>query len=299
LADFNQCEREHGDPIGSIEALAAASADMVSSSQAQVGLLNLMPHCALEQTETQWNEAIGANVRLRFDDDPRLAGSRSAEYLAQARPFTEAASSLGALVITGANLELAHPDRPATSDLLPIDDIRFIRQLYDVIDASHELEIPVIYSCLASHIALEYLFELERDRKQSKVLGVYDHDVVQPDHPLTAGLGSTVKAPHSRWGGVSTKRLLDSDAEVIVNSEDAGWLLAVHGTSVYIQGHPEYWRDDLSSEYQRDKASGQQLPVNYYPDGDESGTPDYSWRADAQTLFANIRRFIAQQSSGL
>jgi homoserine O-succinyltransferase len=292
LTDFNQCEQIHGDPEGSLEALAAASADLAITEQPKVGLLNLMPHCSLAKTEVQWDNQIGVDVSLRFDDDPRLEDSRSSGYVAECLPFSEVASSLGALVITGANLELAGPDKPETSELLAIDDIRYIEQLYNLIDWAQEAQVPVVYSCLASHIALEYLHGLERERQNPKVFGVFDHAVVQPSHPLVSGLNESIKAPHSRWGGVPTKRLTDAGIEVIAAHEEAGWLVAVSGLSIFLQGHPEYSRDDLRLEHQRDKSSGQIAPVNYYPNGDEAAMPGYAWQQDARRLFVNIRKVI-------
>lgn len=283
--------------MGSIEALAAASADMeVIEPAPLVGLLNLMPHCSLRKTETQWEQYLGVDIRLRFDDDPRVQDSRSSEYVADATPFSEVADNLGALVITGANLELAHPDQPQTSSLLPFEDISYIAQLYDVIDWAQENQKLVVYSCLASHIALEYLFGLDRERKEPKVFGVFEHEVVSPGHVLAKGLGETIISPHSRWGSAPTKRLDDSGLEIVAASEEVGWLVAAESTNIFLQGHPEYSRYDLRSEHQRDESVGQRPPANYYPNGDQTQKPEFSWQRDAKTLFANIARVISQQS---
>jgi homoserine O-succinyltransferase len=148
-----------------------------------------------------------------------------------------------------------------------------------------------VYSCLASHIALQRLFAVERDIRSTKTFGVYCHDV-QGDSWLTEGLDSPLRSPHSRWGNVSSKLLDNAGITIAAESFEAGWLLAQttdgdHQT-VFVQGHPEYWRDDLLMEYRRDEGAGQSVPENYFPFDDPTQTPRYDWHASSNQLFANI-----------
>jgi homoserine O-succinyltransferase len=165
-----------------------------------------------------------------------------------------------------------------------------------VIDWAEQETRTTVYSCLASHIALNHLFGLERDIQDTKTFGVYCHDIVEQTW-LTQGLSTPLRSPHSRWGGVPTKLLHDAGVTVAAESFEAGWLLgqvssAGHET-VFLQGHPEYWRDDLLAEYRRDAASGQPIPENYFPNNDPTQTPRYDWHASAHQLFANITQVTA------
>ena len=69
--------------------------------------------------------------------------------------------------------------------------------------------------------------------------------------------------------------------------------------SIFLQGHPEYWHDDLAKEYERDKSSGQLAPANYYVNHGDTPDTGVSWRPDAQKLFENVKHQINQQSLGL
>ena len=269
-------------------------APVESSGEPRIGLVNLMPSPVFGKTEDEWRESFGATaeiVPLRFEDDPRLARCRSAEVLRPLPTLDEAVDGLDGLVITGANLEVDEE-----GNALPFESIIYARQLKHAISLAETLPVAV-YSCLASHIALKQLVGVERQVGQEKVFGLFCHEVKQV--ALTEGLGAPLVAPHSRWGDIPSRALEAAGVEVLADGFEAGWLLAQReragGTSVFIQGHPEYGQHDLAEEYLRDQASGQLPPHNYFPYNDPSREPRYVWRDNAATLFQNLAR-IAQPS---
>lgn len=267
--------------------------ESAGSDSPVVGLINLMPYAAQARTQRQWAALLGANLPLKFDDDPwETPGCRSAEYVADYVPFTEAADQLDAVVVTGANLELPKSLSPDRSGLLPLDQIRYIRQLHDVINWSLETQKLTVYSCLASHIALNYLFGLERDRGMGKSFGVYEHEVTSPGSELVAGVGETLRAPHSRWGDIPAKLLEDCGVEVVAVSDEIGWLVARYENSIFMQGHPEYSAYDLAEEYARDSTNSQAVPEHYFPEDNPDRSPAFSWQSDCDVLFTNIRQLI-------
>lgn len=266
-----------------------------------VGLLNLMPGAALAKTEAQWQQLGGNIVPIKFDQDPRTCG-QSAAYVADCVPYSDVADRLDALVVTGANLELADPDYPAESALLRFRDIRYYAQLKEILHRTMAGNTKLFASCLASHLALSILLgDDHRERRDEKVFGVYDHPVSDRNHPLTMGLGSSIAAPHSRWGDVSPKRLRDGGVAVLAAHPDAGWLLAEHSETgtVLIQGHPEYGPRDLDAEYRRDAASGQSIPEGYYPGNNPDVQPMFRWEADRARLFQNLTRIVSSQTATL
>ncbi len=264
----------------------------------RIGLLNLMPAAAFNKTEHQWRDGFGDHatvVPVRFDEDPRLNGSRTGEFLTmlEYEPISEAATSLDGIVITGTNLERDRQGFP-----LPFDDITYINQLREVIDWAETGTRLAFYSCLAGHIALEHLFEgIERHVQDEKVFGVYCHDILEPT-TITEGIASPLLSPQTRWGAVPTKQLEAAGVTVVAESWEAEWLLAqwerAGGLSVVSQGHPEYWRDDLKSEYKRDESAGQRLPYNYYPRNNPEAVPTYLWHEQQTALMANLAKVAAQ-----
>lgn len=255
----------------------------------RIGLLNLMPAPVLSKTEAQWRDGFADDVvvvPIRFDEDPRANGCRSAQFLDDHIAISDAASGLDGLIVTGANLEVFDDAVP-----LPFDDITYIDQLREVIDWSQGETRLSVYSCLASHIALDHLFGVSRDILDQKTFGVYCHDVMERSW-LTEGFGESVVSPHSRWGSVPAKLLQDAGIAVMAESFEAGWLLAGDSTdrhkTVFVQGHPEYGQYDLADEYARDAESGQAVPYRYFPHNDPSRIPAHAWTDDATQLFANL-----------
>lgn len=261
----------------------------VLAERPRVGLLNLMPAEVLPKTEHQWRDSFGSLaeiVLLRFDNDPRRQGYGSAQFIDEYKPISDVADTLDGLIVTGANLERDVDDSP-----FPFDKIHYIEQLRDVIDWAEDNTRLAVYSCLASHIVLDYVFGLQRDILPRKVFGVLCHDSIEDD-PLTRGIEAPFRAPHSRWGNIPAKLLRDAGVEVLAEGFESGWLLASYrhsgGTTVLIQGHPEYERDDLAVEYERDAAAGQAMPESYFPGNDTSQTPRYEWHQVRQQLFTNL-----------
>lgn len=281
---------------------------MSSETVPRFGLLNMMPSSVFLKTEHQWRDSFGDRaeiIPLCFDDDPRP--ERGARGWARSHPISEVQDQLDGLIVTGGNME-----KRADGTALPFEEIEYHGQLKELIDWSEANTRLSIYSCLASHIALNYLFDLKREIGEKKTFGVFDHEVVG-DSYLTAGIGiegSVISSPHSRWGGISSNLLVNAGVELVAVSDEAGWLLATHDTSghqsVFIQGHPEYQRDDLHKEYERDlrdeACTDVAVPANYYRPygasvpqltGGESTIPRYQWFEDASTLFTNIAKKAA------
>lgn len=259
----------------------------------RIGLLNLMPAPALPKTEHQWRDGfmgLAEIVPVRFDDDPRVSGCRTSQLIGEHETISDVQDSLDGLVVTGANLEVTAHGLP-----LPFDDIEYIAQLREVIDWAETHTKLTVYSCLASHVALDHMFGLERDVADDKTFGVFCHDV-RVESALTDGLSGPVRSPHSRWGDIPAKLLEDVGVDVLLEGFEPGWLLAEKrrpgGTTVFLQGHPEYERDDLAGEYRRDAGSGQAIPQNYFPDNNPSNTPNYSWHEDRHQLFTNLTTAI-------
>src|SRR5690606_2686789 len=146
--------------------------------------------------------------------------------------------------------------------------------------------------------ALNHRHGLEREIGDRKVFGVFEHSVAN-GASTTFAMDDTIKAPHSRWGNIDPLALAKAGLNILAENEDIGWLIAEESstsghTSTYLQGHPEYWRNDLHDEYIRDQ---QFVPSNYYPDNAPEQVPVLSWSNDARSLLSNwIQKIYANFS---
>lgn len=216
----------------------------------KIGLVNNMPDAALVDTDRQFSSLVAESlegapfelVRLHLSSVERSATalawrdqrSRPADMLELAK--------LDALIITGAE--------PKTADLR--DEV-YWSELTDVIDAALKLDLRVLCSCLASHVAVQHLTGLTRRRRAQKLSGVFEF-VVQQDHPLAHQLGPRMTTPHSRWNALDARDLSLIGAEILsVNAEDVdAFTLPQAPRWLCLQGHPEYEPDTLVREFRRD-----------------------------------------------
>ncbi len=85
----------------------------------------------------------------------------------------------------------------------------------------------------------------------------------------------------------------------MADSKEAGIFLVMSkdGRQIFVQGHPEYDRMTLSTEYFRALGKGMNpiIPCNYYPDDDPNERPILSWRNTGNTLYSNWLNFYVYQ----
>ena len=88
---------------------------------------------------------------------------------------------------------------------------------------------------------------------------------------------------------------------VIASSEEAGVYAITNkeGRQIFITGHSEYDADTLNKEYVRDKNLGLpiRVPVNYFPDDDDTQDPIVRWRGHANLLFSNWLNYFVYQTT--
>lgn len=242
----------------------AAGADLPSL---RVGLLNLMPDAALQATERQFLRLIGAYGRsanihvFPFAVDSGDRANAALEHIkSYYSEFTRLQDEgLDALIITGAN--------PVQMD---IAEEPFWLPLLEIIDWAQEHVRSTLCSCLATHVVLQHYHGETRRELSQRQWGVYDHEILKPEHPLLAGLSSPVSAPHSHRFAVSRQAMEAAGLTVLINSEAAGVHLALSSDSqrfVLFQGHPEYDAVSLLKEYKRE--------VQRFLTGNRQGYPPF------------------------
>jgi homoserine O-succinyltransferase len=217
-----------------------------------VALINNMPDAALAGTERRIVELLNAAARdrvvaLKRYSLPCIARSEQGrQYLS--RGYSDIndlwSRHFDALIVTGTE--------PRTPDLRAET---YWDSLTEVLDWAAGNVASTMLSCLAAHVAVLHFDGIPRHALDEKCLGVFDHALVS-NHPLTRNVDARLKVPHSRCNEVREDALISGGYRVLTKSADAGVDMFVkqrkRSLFLHFQGHPEYGRGVLLSEYKRD-----------------------------------------------
>jgi homoserine O-succinyltransferase len=217
-----------------------------------IALINNMPDAALAGTERRIVELLNAVARDRVVAIKRYSlpgiprSEQGRQYLS--RGYSDINDLWGrhfdALIITGTE--------PRTPDLRAET---YWDSLTEVLDWAADNVASTMLSCLAAHAAALHFDGIPRHALDEKCLGVFDH-VRASNHPLTRRLEARLKVPHSRCNEVREEALISCGYRVLTKSADAGVDMFVKQKKsslfLHFQGHPEYGRGVLLSEYKRD-----------------------------------------------
>jgi homoserine O-succinyltransferase len=243
----------------------------------EIAFVNNMPDSAFDETERQFRGLLDAaareidDVTVRFNRYwlPGLARSEAIEQrLAQdyspvdriyrGRPH--------GLIVTGTE--------PLTDDLRMES---YWEALAELICWAESSTSSALLSCLAAHAAALLFDGIQRQTLPVKCSGVFVQ-AIRTDHPLTEGLGSQVRMPHSRLNDLPSALLQADGYSNLIESPEMTWTVAVKDrgqcTFVLVQGHPEYSTTSLLREYRRDlqrflrgeRHSIPAIPVGYFDD---------------------------------
>jgi homoserine O-succinyltransferase len=216
-----------------------------------IGLLNNMPDAALEATERQFEDLLGATSPERepvircFSLREIERGERARAHMRDRYLDIDSVSDAGldGLIVTGA-------EPRATT----FDGEIYWNSLARVIDWTQATRTPVVWSCLAAHAAVWRLDAIPRRRLARKLSGVFDLQAVD-DHPFLEAVSAPIRSPHSRLNGLDEEDLLAAGYQILTRSGEVGVDAFVRpgpAINLFFQGHPEYDPDSLAREYLRD-----------------------------------------------
>ena len=159
-----------------------------------------------------------------------------------------------------------------------------------------------LHICWGAQAGIFYHYGIQKHELPEKLSGVFNHDVLKPSSPLVRGFDDRFWAPHSRHTTVYAEDIeADPRLEIVAQSDEAGVYIAKSTDSrhFFVFGHPEYDRDTLKLEYDRDVAKGIDIkvPKNYYPNDDPSQDPIVSWRAEGQLIYTNWLNYYVYQTT--
>ncbi len=258
-------------------------------------MLNLMP--TKITTETQIARLIG-NTPLQVELEllqtaTHKARHTSAEHmLSFYKTFDEVKDrKFDGLIITGAPVEQ-----------LEFEDVEYWSELCEIMEWSKTHVTSTFHICWGAQAGLYYHYGIKKYPLESKLFGVFKHKLDYKRSMLFRGFDDEFWVPHSRH---TTVRREDIEAEpklkIISSSDEAGIFVCVtdKGRQIFVTGHSEYDADTLDREYRRDKDAGLPIdvPVNYYPNDDDTQAPTVRWRSCANLLYSNWLNYFVYQST--
>ena len=261
----------------------------------QIGILNLMP--LIEETELQLLRSL-SNTPLQVDVTFITVSTHESKNtsMSHLNKFYETFEAVrqryfDGLIITGAPLEQ-----------IEYEAVDFWDELCRIFEWTKTHVTSTLHLCWGAQAGLYYHYGLKKYMLPQKMFGVYEHHVMNRKVPLVRGFDDYFMAPHSRHTEVRAEDIRAvNDLTILAESETAGVFLAIadEGRRIFVMGHPEYDRFTLDKEYKRDKGKGLpiDLPVNYYPDDDDSKKPSLQWRSHGSILYSNwLNYYVYQQT---
>ena len=163
-------------------------------------LINLMP--TKEVTETQIlralsNSPLQVNLTL-LHTASRKSKNVDEEYLETFyRTFDEVKDEcFDGLIITGAPVEL-----------MPFEEVDYWDELVEIMDWSEEHVCSTFYICWGAQAGLYHHFGINKQIMDTKLFGVYEHDIYNDQPVLLRGFDEKFWMPHSRHTTVSLEQI--------------------------------------------------------------------------------------------
>lgn len=261
----------------------------------EIVLLNLMPTKIV--TETQLSRLLG-NTPLQVRLELMHTTSHKSKNVSQEHLLTFYKSfeelkdrKFDGMVITGAPVEN-----------MAFEDVDYWDELCQIMEWSKTNVHSTFHICWGAQAGLYYHYGIQKKPLDEKMFGVFKHTKDYRRSILLRGFDDEFWVPHSRHTTV-----LREDIEkvpglrIVASSEDAGVYAVMNkeGRQIFITGHSEYDADTLQREYLRDKNLGLPIhvPVNYFPNDDDTQEPVVRWRSHANLLFSNWLNYFVYQTT--
>lgn len=261
----------------------------------EIVLLNLMPTKIV--TETQLSRVLGntplqVHLELMMISSHKSKNTPEEHLLSFYKTFDELKErKFDGMVITGAPVEN-----------LPFEEVDYWDELVRIMEWSKTHVHSTFHICWAAQAGLYYHYGIQKHPLPEKLFGVYPHHADYKRAILLRGFDDQFWAPHSRH---TTIDRADVEAvpglKILASSEEAGVYIIMNkeGRQIFVTGHSEYDPDTLEREYLRDKAQGLPIhvPVNYYPNDDDTKPPIVRWRGHGNLLYSNWLNYFVYQTT--
>ncbi len=261
----------------------------------RIAIVNLMP--TKIDTETQLMRLLG-NTALQVEVELLHTKSYESKNISKEhlrtfyKTFDDVKDqSFDGMIVTGAPVEQ-----------LPFEQVEYWEELCEIMEWSKRHVHSTLHICWGAQAGLYYHFGIEKHPLDKKLFGVFPHKVVRKSSILFRGFDDVFMVPHSRHTTILPEDVKACPAlKVLAASEEAG-LYAIstkNGRQIFITGHSEYDAETLKREYLRDKNLGLPIdvPVNYFPNDDDTKAPRVTWRSHANLLFSNWLNYFVYQTT--
>ena len=261
----------------------------------EIVLLNLMP--TKIATETQLSRLLG-NTPLQVHLElmhmtSHVSKNVSAEHLLTFyKTFDELKDrKFDGMVITGAPVEQ-----------LPFEEVDYWEELCRIMEWSKTHVHSTFHICWAAQAGLYYHYDIQKHDLPEKLFGVYPHHADYKRAILLRGFDDIFWVPHSRHTTVYREDIEKvPELKILASSPQAGVYIVMNkeGRQIFITGHSEYDQNTLKAEYLRDKNQGLPIhvPLNYFPDDDDTKEPIMRWRGHANLLYSNWLNYFVYQTT--
>lgn len=194
-------------------------------------------------------------------------------------------------IITGAPVEQ-----------MEYEEVDYWPEVCEIMEWTKSHVTSTLHLCWGAQAGLYYHYGIQKHALDKKMFGVYEHKVMNRKVPLVRGFDDHFMAPHSRHTEIRKEDIENNpELTILAESDDAGVFLVIakDGGQIFVMGHPEYDRLTLDKEYKRDKSKGLpiELPVNYYPDNDDTLKPLLQWRSHGNILYSNWLNYYVYQNT--
>lgn len=261
----------------------------------EIVLLNLMPTKIV--TETQLSRLLG-NTPLQVHLELMMMSTHRSKNVSQEhlltfyKTFDELKErKFDGMVITGAPVEQ-----------MPFEQVDYWPELCRIMQWSKTHVHSTFHICWGAQAGLYYHYGVQKHPLPEKLFGVYRHTVDYRRAILLRGFDDEFWIPHSRHTTVYREEIERvPELKILASSQEAGVyaVMTSKGRQIFVTGHSEYDADTLEREYLRDKAQGLPIhvPVNYYPNDDDTQPPVVRWRGHANLLFSNWLNYFVYQTT--
>lgn len=261
----------------------------------KIGLLNLMP--LKEETELQILRSL-SNTPLQVDVTFVAVASHQSKNTSMShlnkfyQKFDEIKDKkFDGFIITGAPVEQ-----------MPFEEVDYWDELTRIMDWTKTNVVSTLHLCWGAQAGMYYHYGIDKVQLDKKAFGLFWHKVLNRKIPLVRGFDDVFLAPHSRHTETPLDKVhADERITVLAESDEVGLFLAMaqNGRQIFVMGHPEYDRVTLDKEYKRDKDKGLdiKMPVNYYPNDDDTQKPRLQWRSHGNILYSNWLNYYVYQTT--
>ena len=261
----------------------------------EIVLLNLMPTKIV--TETQLSRLLG-NTPLQVHLELMHTTTHTSKNVSQEHLLTFYKSfdelkhrKFDGMIITGAPVEN-----------MAFEDVDYWDELCQIMEWSKTNVHSTFHICWGAQAGLYYHYGIQKEPLPEKMFGVFKHNVDYKRSILLRGFDDEFWVPHSRHTTVLRENIEKVPGlRIVASSEDAGVyaIMNKEGRQIFITGHSEYDADTLNKEYIRDKNLGLPIhvPVNYFPNDDDTQEPIVRWRGHANLLFSNWLNYFVYQTT--